>query len=91
MAKQSKPQNTFCGQTSRRELLRNIGGGFPALALTGMLAKDGFFTPQVNAASEIDKLQGPLAPKKSHYKAKAQECYIPIHVRWPEPHGHIRL
>ena len=37
-----------------------------------MLAKDGFFTPQVNAASEIDKIQGPLFPKKSHYKAKAK-------------------
>ena len=72
MANESRPRNTFCGQTSRREMLRQIGGGFPALALTGMLAKDGFFTSKVNAASGLDKLEGPLAPKKGHYKAKAK-------------------
>jgi hypothetical protein len=69
---QSNPKNTFCGRTSRRELLRQIGGGFPAMALTGMLAKDGFFTPQVNAAADLDKVQGPLAPKDGHHKAKAK-------------------
>ena len=63
MAQETKPHNSFCGQTSRREMLRNIGGGFPAMALTGMLANDGFFTPKVDAASGLDKLQGPLAPK----------------------------
>ena len=72
MAQKPKPQNTFCGQTTRREALRTIGGGFPAMALTGMLAKDGFFTPKVNAAAGLDNLQGPLAPKLGHFKGKAK-------------------
>ena len=72
MAQKPKPQNTFCGQTTRREALRTIGGGFPAMALTGMLAKDGFFTPKVNAAAGLNNLQGPLAPKLGHFKGKAK-------------------
>ena len=72
MAQKPKPQNTFCGQTTRREALRTIGGGFPAMALTSMLAKDGFFTPKVNAAAGLDNLQGPLAPKLGHFKGKAK-------------------
>ena len=72
MAQETKPHNSFCGQTSRREMLRNIGGGFPAMALTGMLANDGFFTPKVDAASGLDKLQGPLAPKMGHFNGKAK-------------------
>jgi len=72
MAQETKPQNSFCGQTSRREMLRNIGGGFPAMALTGMLANDGFFTPKVDAASGLDKLKGPLAPRMGHFNGKAK-------------------
>ena len=37
------PRNTFCGQTNRREFLHTVGGGFTSMALTGMLANDGFF------------------------------------------------
>ncbi|MCP4846345.1 MAG: DUF1501 domain-containing protein [Verrucomicrobiaceae bacterium] len=44
------PRNTFCGQTHRREFLHNVGGGFTSLALTGMLAKDGFFGQSAIAA-----------------------------------------
>ena len=39
-----KPQNTFCGQT-RRDFLHSVGGAFPSLALTGMLAKDASANP----------------------------------------------
>ena len=57
----NKPVNSFCGQINRREAIRHLGGGFTSLALTGMLAQDGFFN-KANAAS----LQGnPLAPKDS--------------------------
>jgi len=44
------PRNTFCGQTQRREFLHNVSGGFASLALTGMLAKDGFFGQSAIAA-----------------------------------------
>jgi hypothetical protein len=44
------PRNTFCGQTQRREFLHTVGGGFTSLALTGMLARDGFFGQSAVAA-----------------------------------------
>ena len=34
----NKPNNTFCNRTHRREFLRDLGGGFASLGLTGMLA-----------------------------------------------------
>ena len=36
MANIEKPANTFCGRTSRREFIHQVGGGFTSLALTGM-------------------------------------------------------
>ena len=39
-----KPHNTFCGQT-RRDFLHTVGGAFPSLALTGMLANDSLANP----------------------------------------------
>ncbi len=59
------PRNTFCGQTQRREFLHTVGGGFTSLALTGMLARDGFFGQSAAAApanSPVAKLQ-PLPGK----------------------------
>ena len=35
--------NDFCGRTKRREFIRDIGGGFAALALTDALNRDSFF------------------------------------------------
>jgi len=52
-----KPRNTFCGQT-RREFLNTVGGAFPSLALTGMLAKDA--------------LANPLSPKSQMMPGKAK-------------------
>ena len=52
-----KPRNTFCGQT-RRDFLHSIGGAFPSLALTGMLAKD--------------SLANPLSPKSQMIPGKAK-------------------
>ncbi len=57
----SRPINTFCGQVNRREALRQMGGGFTSLALTGMLAQDGFF----NRANAANTYGNPLAPKES--------------------------
>jgi len=65
MSKIGTPGN-FCGRT-RREFLHNISGGFASVALTGMLANDGFFKSAM--ASE---LANPLAPKDPMAKAKAK-------------------
>ena len=61
------PRNTFCGQTNRREAIRHIGGGFTSLALTGMLAKEGFFPGSAGAAAA-----NPLAPKPQMMPAQAK-------------------
>jgi hypothetical protein len=52
--------NQFCGRT-RREFLWEIGRGFGAVALTGMLARDGFAD-----------FANPLALKKPHHDPKAK-------------------
>ena len=51
---------------SRRDFLHTLGAGFPALAMTGLLSRDGAF-----GAGEHEN---PLAPKKPHYQAKAKAC-----------------
>ncbi|MCB1230271.1 MAG: DUF1501 domain-containing protein [Verrucomicrobiae bacterium] len=49
MKRSAKPGNHFCGNLRRREFLHTVGGGFPALALTGLLSQEGFFS-KANAA-----------------------------------------
>ena len=56
-----RPKNSFCGQVDRREFLRNMGGGFTSVALTGMLANDGFFGTA--GAAPVLGSGNPLAPK----------------------------
>ncbi len=58
----------FCGRTSRREFITDVAGGFASLALTGMLANDGFFTSNAEAA----KFVNPLAPKPPMLPGKAK-------------------
>ena len=72
MAKNEKPVNTFCGQTSRREFLDQVGGGFTSLALTGLMAKDGFLANQALAADGETPWANPLAPKNPPLPAKAK-------------------
>ena len=67
----NKPQNTFCNQTHRREFLRDLGGGFASLGLTGMLAQDGFFSSKA-MAKELPKFVNPLAPKNPPLPGKAK-------------------
>ena len=59
----------FCGRT-RREFLWETGGGFGAVALTGLLSADGFFNRA--AAAPQTKFLNPLAPKKGHFDGKAK-------------------
>lgn len=60
------PTGNFCGRT-RREFLHNIGGGFASVALTGMLAQEGFFK-----SAWASEFANPLAPKNPMSKAKAK-------------------
>ena len=59
----------LCGQT-RREYVWQMGGGFAGLALSSLLAEDGF------AFGREEKAVGssPLAAKKQHIPAKAKAC-----------------
>ena len=66
-----KPVNTFCNRTHRREFLKDIGGGFASLGLTGMLAQDGFFANKAMANS-ASSFTNPLAPKNSAFPGKAK-------------------
>ena len=72
MANIEKPANTFCGRTSRREFIHQVGGGFTSLALTGMMAQDGFLANQALAADGKTPWDNPLAPKNPPLPAKAK-------------------
>src|SRR5262245_29826651 len=62
----------FCRRT-RREFIWEIGGGFGAIALAGILGDD-FFTARATAADGPDKFINPMAPKKPHFPPKAKAC-----------------
>jgi hypothetical protein len=61
-----------CG-TGRREFVWEMGAGFAGLALSNLLATDGFFQRVANA-SEAASLASPLAPKPPHFPTKAKAC-----------------
>src|SRR5262249_26033411 len=73
----------FCRRT-RREFLWETGGGFGAVALTGLLSADGLFNRA--AAATPASFVNPLAPKLPHFTPKAKAvififCYGgPSHV-----------
>jgi len=70
----STHQPDFCRRTNRREFLQDIGGGFTKLALTGLLAKEGFFDQVAQAAPTAgnDTPLNPLSPRQTHFPAKAK-------------------
>jgi hypothetical protein len=57
-------KGSFCHRT-RREFLWEAGAGFTGLALTALLSRDNFFAAQQPSAN-------PLAPRPSHFPAKAK-------------------
>jgi hypothetical protein len=63
--------SSFCGRT-RREFLWEIGGGFGAVALTGLLGGDGFLTRQAVAADGASPFVNPMAPKAPPRPSKAK-------------------
>ena len=62
----------FCGRTNRREFLHNVGGGFTKLALTGLLAKEGFFNDVLKASPSTSPSGNPLAARPPHFAPKAK-------------------
>ena len=67
-----RPQNTFCGRT-RREFMWQAGGAFTSVALTGMLASEGFIRRQAFAFDGQTPLpDGPLSPKPPMIPGKAK-------------------
>jgi len=61
-----------CGQT-RREFIWEMGGGFTGLALSSLLAGDGFFTRRA-AAAEGNRSLNPLAVKDPQLPPRAKAC-----------------
>ncbi len=59
----------FCGQVNRREFLNTVGGGFPALALTGLLGREGFIQEARGAGARV---LNPLASRPSMTTGKAK-------------------
>src|SRR5690606_16496814 len=67
--------------TSRREFLRQAGGGFGLLALAGMLADEGLL--KAAGASEhipADRRANPLLPLQPHFPPRAKRViYLFMH------------
>jgi hypothetical protein len=66
-------RSQFCGRT-RREFIWETGAGFTGLALSSLLARDGFFPAANAAASGQPPLASPLAMKPPHHPTKAKAC-----------------
>ncbi len=75
----------FCRRT-RREFLWDSGAKFPALAMTGLLANDGFFASASETKKPSSSLLNPMAVKPPMFPAKAKSvififCYGgPSHI-----------
>ena len=61
-----RKQPDFFGRVNRREFLGTVGGGFPALALTGLLSGEGFFKDAFGSSAN------PLAARPPMVKGKAK-------------------
>src|SRR5216683_7386125 len=88
--KRFKPNLTPCGRT-RREFLWQVGGGFAGLALIDLLSRDGFFDSNARAADWAKSGSSALAPRPSHFPAKAKHAVFlfmngaPSHVDTFDP------
>jgi hypothetical protein len=59
----------FCGRT-RREFIWQTGAGFTGVAMAGLFGNE--LMPKAQAADAKPAFANPLAPKKSHFPAKAK-------------------
>src|SRR6476620_2761908 len=63
------------GTVSRRQILAQAGGGAGLLALAALLADEGWLANAAaaeGASAAADPRLNPLAPRKSHFPAKAK-------------------
>ena len=73
MAKQQSHKLYPCGVT-RREFVWEMGGGFAGLALTSLLAADGFFARHTRIHSASDNYNSPLALNTSTRSPHLGRC-----------------
>ncbi|MBI4624851.1 MAG: DUF1501 domain-containing protein [Verrucomicrobia bacterium] len=84
------PNGPATRPTSRRQFLRHAGGGFGMLALASMLGRDGLLAAAPHAPLRAGA-PNPLAPRPSHFPAKAQRVIFlfmsggPSHVDLFDP------
>ena len=84
------PNGPATRPTSRRQFLRHAGGGFGMLALASMLGRDGLLAAAPQAPLRAGA-PNPLAPRPSHFPAKAQRVIFlfmsggPSHVDLFDP------
>src|SRR5262249_17264544 len=71
----------FPAAQSRRDFLFRAGGGFGGLALSWLLARDGWAGRQKTAANSAN----PLVAKKPHFKARAKSVIFMFMVGGPSP------
>lgn len=69
-ARPDTPSYFPCGRT-RREFVWEMGAGFAGLAMTSLLAADGFFARHLHAAPS-SKPSNPLDPRAPHFPTKAK-------------------
>jgi len=67
--------------SSRRELLRQAGGGLGLIGLTSLLSTDGLLSSRAASAGRIPGVKSPLAPKLTHSSPRARR------VIWLFMHG----
>src|SRR5262245_39418290 len=65
-----RPERLYPCGLSRREFVWEMGAGFAGLALTGLLASDGFFARHARAATPAP--DGPLAARPPQFPTKAR-------------------
>ena len=70
----NKHTQQFCGRMNRRESIRQLGGGFAAMALTGLLSRDNYFVRSVAGSEPDDVSANPLAAKVPELPARAKSC-----------------
>src|SRR5438552_684377 len=69
----SMPRRLFPCGLARREFVWEMGGGVAGLALSSLLAADGFFERHARAA-DAEASRDPLAPRPQHFPAPAKAC-----------------
>src|SRR3954470_3519493 len=84
------PSRSFSSLTSRRQFLRQAGGGFGMLALAAMLSRDGLLAAEPTVTARPAPVN-PFAPKAPHFAPKAKQVIFlymsggPSHVDLFDP------